>query len=1135
MKRTFLRHIFRALALAAALLAAPAARAAEYSFATLSIDEGLSQSSVNAMLRDSRGYIWIGTKSGLNRYGGERMENYYNDPSDESTIPGNDIHDIFEDSRGTVWVVAEGGVAVFDPLGRKFTRISCDGRPLHINSHALQPDGILMGGAGELYRYDYASRAVKPVATSGGSNRLYTSFEEWSDGRYLLGTRWDGLWVYNTASGRIDRLGITPERDIMACHVDSEGRLWVSAYGEGLKCYDRSGRILHHADAATLGNSIVLDMLCTGDTMWVSTDGGGLHTINIHSFETAPVGAGNQSLRSVIRLYEDPYGYVYAGTVRDGMTCITSSPMRTFTPGGSRRAMAVTSLLADGDKIWIGVDGDGIYLYEPDAGDRFTQQRATAGMKVTSLENYDSARLLLSTFDNGFHLFDKRSGALSPAPPMFAKIAEANAKKALSLDMRRLPGDKIAVMTDRIYVADLAKSTWEEAEATKVNSRLNEFYSDYRTILCHSEGEVISYEAGKGRVRTLAALPDRGITCAAYDGNRYIYLGTYSGIMQLDIETGDIRPMENKTPLPRHVTAMIIDNGRMWLAARGKVFLIDLNTGKTCRFDRYDGVDPNEFIYKSNLATPTRIYMGGVNGLLKIDRTEVGEYVDRKQCREPLLTDIKADGVALALLEPDGNYTLPYDHSAVSLRVDGGDTHPLRQSPFRFFINSPDGDNPIETADNTFTISRLAAGGRYDIYAQAVAPDGSWGSPRRVAIINVQRPWWRSPWAVAVYILLGLGFIATVMAYIIRRRKRMADKRMAVVRQETLEKEVGFLTQMNHELRTPLTLIYSRLKGMIDAMESSRIKDPSMLDELENIYQSTRRMRDIMNTTVDQWVKPEPGDGTAAETAAPTAEPETDTDPVDMSGMTVIIAEEDPDLRDYMAAHLQEMFGRVVTANGANALAEVKNNNPDLIITDALLSGKSGADLCRHIKRLSEYSHIPIVMLTTRVEDMSLRSGNDLGADIYITKPFDINQLAARCRMVVRTFHRVKQRYKGNAADILPRTTYNNESESFLLKIKEIIEENINQPGFGIDMIVEKMLMSRSSLYAKFKELTGQSLGAYVEDYRIGRAKEMLTTTDMTMSEISDALGFSTQRYFSTFFRKKTGMSPTEFRTQKHA
>ena len=133
---------------------------------------------------------------------------------------------------------------------------------------------------------------------------------------------------------------------------------------------------------------------------------------------------------------------------------------------------------------------------------------------------------------------------------------------------------------------------------------------------------------------------------------------------------------------------------------------------------------------------------------------------------------------------------------------------------------------------------------------------------------------------------------------------------------------------------------------------------------------------------------------------------------------------------------------------------------------------------------------------------------------------------------MLRSFHRVKQRYKSQAADILSRDNYNNEAETFLLKIKEVIECNISQPGFGVEIIVEKMLMSRSSLYSKFKELTGQSLGSYIDEYRVTRAKEMLTTTDMTMSEISDALGFSTQRYFSTFFKKKTGMSPSQFKNQ---
>ena len=116
------------------------------------------------------------------------------------------------------------------------------------------------------------------------------------------------------------------------------------------------------------------------------------------------------------------------------------------------------------------------------------------------------------------------------------------------------------------------------------------------------------------------------------------------------------------------------------------------------------------------------------------------------------------------------------------------------------------------------------------------------------------------------------------------------------------------------------------------------------------------------------------------------------------------------------------------------------------------------------------------------------------------------------------------------ASDTSPRGSSGHDSEPFMLKVTEVIEQNISQPGFCIDTIVQKMFMSRSSLYGKFRRFAGQSLGSYIGDYRLMRAKEMLTTTEMSIKEISDALGFSTQRYFSSFFRKRTGIPPSRFR-----
>lgn len=1134
MKKSF--HIILYIACA---LSAISARASDYLFSTLSLEHGLSQSTARSVLRDSRGFLWIGTKNGLNRFDCGQMECFFNDPDDASSIPDNDIIGIFEDRDGCVWIICEKGVATFDHKSHSFSRVEIDNRPLRVRSYFLRTDGVLFGGGGQLFFYDYDTRTVDSTPTLGGSNRYYTSIHKWGEDSFLLSTRWDGLWLYNELTGNIDRLGLCSDRDIMATHVDVDGNLWVSSYGDGLRCIDRGGRRVLQAGPHELGSGIVLDLLGIGDTLWVATDGGGIHTVDLPSRTISPLQTPydkrQQSLRSVIKLYNDDYGYVYAGTVRDGITCITSSPMRTFAMPPGNEGMALTSLVADGSKIWIGVDGDGITLCEPDDGYRFSRFPSTAGMKITSLEDFSDNLLIFSTFDKGFFLFDKRTGSLKRAPAVFDEIAAANSRKALPLDIRRLPGSRVAVLSDRIYIIDLAKDNdWREISATLVNSHLNEFYTDYRSMLCFTEGEIIRFDIPTQKVVTLASVPDRSISCAAFDGDRYVYIGTSSGIKRLDSASGEIIAMPNDTPLPRRVTSLVFDGGRLWIGAAGAVFLKDFNTGRFNKFDRYDGVLPNEFIYKATLATPSRIYMGGVNGLLKIDRADVPDFIARKPSLPVRLTDIDVDGMVLEASGSDDTYTVPYGHSTISMRVDGGEPHPLRKMPFRFFINSPDSENPIETSDNTFSINRLSGGGRYDIYAQAVAPDGSWSPPRRVATLNVSLPWWRTPWAIFFYIIMSFGFIAVVFAYFIRRRRRAAEKRLAQYQRESLEKEVGFLMEMNHELRTPLTLIYARLKGMIDGIRQNKNHDSQVLDELENIYQSTRKMRDIINTTVDQWVKPENEGDVAPEIKDNDIDNEMETPddtPVDLSEMSVIIAEHDPDLGAYIAENLRKIFGKVILSpDGKDAFTSVKNNNPDLIITDALLPGMSGADLCRQLKRLSEFSHIPIIMLTTRVEDMSLRGGHDLGADIYITKPFDMNQLAGRCRMVVRSFDRVKQRYKSNAADILPRDSYNNESETFLLKIKDVIEQNISHPGFGIDIIVEKMLMSRSSLYNKFKDLTGQSLGAYIEDYRITRAKEMLASTAMTMSEISDALGFSTQRYFSTFFRKKTGISPSQFR-----
>lgn len=1117
-----------------------------YLFHNISLSQGLSNPNVKSVFVDSYDYIWIGTQNGLNRYDKGKIKTYKRNPELSETLPDNNIIEIFEDGRDNLWVICSTGVAIYNRDKDSFVAVDTDGRPLRARSHHLQHNGVLFGGAGSIFFYDYATRTVTQRPTQGGSDKYYSAIHPWGRDRLLLTTLRDGIWIYNTKSGDVEPSEVYHGKRIMASHVDSEGELWLSEFGDGVMRVNHFTHPTRITKVETGENGVVRDILETEPgKLLFATDGDGIICYDKSTGVSERIDFDSDApstLRSANCLFHDTdRHYVYAGTVRGGMVSIKKSPLKTFRGVPETEALTVTSILTDNDKTWVGFDGDGLMEFNREATNNLLPVPSTAGMKVVSIDNFDPRHLIISTYDNGLFLFNKEREEISPVPKFISQISEKYRRSGIPIDVKRLPGNRIALISDKIYLSDLDGKKVAVLEPEGPSNKLKVFHNDMGNLFCFGENRVYAVDLDEDSLSTIFKVPGAVIECAAYDGDRYIYAGTSSGVVKYDFDTGNVSPPDKSMPGGSGVTAMTVNEDRIWLFALGKAFAKNLVNGAISVFGPDDGVLPNEFIYKAIVSSPHQILIGGVNGLLRISLPSMEDYI-RQDIPPPLsLREVFIDGLPVEI--NGGTARLPDSYNTVRLRFTGAGTHPLYPDPIRLFIGSKGINSTIETTDNTLTLGHLQAsqGGKYDIYASTLGPDGNWNEPVFMGAIMVPVAWWRKPIVIVAISILALATIVLATAFYTSKRRQRRNKIIEQNRRQSLEKEAGYLMNLNYEIRTPLTIIYSRLKSLLDNLDSKKENEEAMREELDNIFRNTNKMRDIINTTVELWKTSDLNTGEKLQLPdiskllpGNTEIEDSDNSDFDMSHLTVIIVEDDPELRELLSEALGKLFRRVIEAsNGNDALTHIKNSNPDLIITEARLPELSGIELCSIIKKTRQYSHIPVIMLTTRLEELSIINGSNFGADNYLTKPFDVAVLEQRCVSVLKSFDRVKQWYRRQASDIIPEDKrHSNDAEAFLLEIKKLIEENVNQTGFGVDDIVAKMLMSRSTLYAKFKELTGQSLGNYINDYKLNRAKELLAHTNMTMVEISDALGFSTQRYFSTFFKERTGKTPTAFRLE---
>ncbi|WP_419034053.1 response regulator [Parabacteroides goldsteinii] len=250
---------------------------------------------------------------------------------------------------------------------------------------------------------------------------------------------------------------------------------------------------------------------------------------------------------------------------------------------------------------------------------------------------------------------------------------------------------------------------------------------------------------------------------------------------------------------------------------------------------------------------------------------------------------------------------------------------------------------------------------------------------------------------------------------------------------------------------------------------------------------------------------------------------------------SVLIVEDEPELRDYLKSSLKEYFKQVyVAGDGVDAFNMAVQYQPDIVVSDVMMPRMDGFEFCRKLKGDLEISHIPIILLTARVDQDSAVQGYKEGADFYIPKPFDLEFLLTIARNLLKNREAVKQRYKNSNSVVSPKEdTISNADEVFMRKLNELISDQLENPDLDVNYVATQMAMSRASLYNKLKVLTDVSIGDYINKFRMARVMELLADKDLSILEVSERAGFTNQRYFSTVFKQVYGTTPSKYR-QEH-
>lgn len=831
-----------------------------YYFKQLSLKDGFP-AYVKCVLTEEKGFVWIGGPSGLGRFDGYELKQYVYHPDNAHSLPHNNIHQIIEDKQHNIWVLTEGGVARYQPLSDDFyIPKTPDGHPIIAQSVCLVPEGVVFGCRNKIIKYNYQSRSIaKPLKFITEDYFIVTSMIPWDKETLLCSSRWKGALLVNVRTGNATSPPFKCENDITDILIDTKEFIWTASYSNGIRCFARNGNLLasYNTQNSKLSNNIVLSIIERDSRIWIGTDGGGINILDpgtkeITVLEHIPGDSYSLPVNSIRCLYNDGEN-MWVGTIRGGLINIREVSMTTYkdTPLGNTGGLSentVVSIYEESvDKIWIGTDGGGVNLFNP-ITKKFKHFPTTWGDKVVSITNFSKDELLISIFTKGLFVFNKVTGTSRRLVIINEAINKQLVLSGRTINVHRNSPETFLLLDNHIYLYNKTSRLFSVVDESEDLELVGPF------ILIHSTPEN-TYLSGlhhiyrinhhTNKIESLySCATDTVISSVASDEQGRFWIGDNHGL-------GSYNPVTRKkeriqTTLFSNIKSVVCDRkGKLWIGANGMVFAWLMKERKFIPFGETDGVILNEYINRSRLLSASGdVYLGGINGLLQIDKNTTVEASENASLQ---LIDIKINSEPVKLQQKDRveRISIPWDTQMFAIRVMPYGHDIFRKRMYRFQIAGLNNQH-IDSYHPELIIRSLPSG-TYQIMVSYNTRTGDWTSPQQILTLIVMPPWYKAWWFILCLGLILSGGIVLVVFFTLRRKENKLKWAMKEHEQQVYEEKVRFLINISHELRTPLTLIHGPLNRMLKLLPA----DNSHYASLRRVYKQAQRMKDLINMVLD--------------------------------------------------------------------------------------------------------------------------------------------------------------------------------------------------------------------------------------------------------------------------------------------
>lgn len=398
---------------------------------------------------------------------------------------------------------------------------------------------------------------------------------------------------------------------------------------------------------------------------------------------------------------------------------------------------------------------------------------------------------------------------------------------------------------------------------------------------------------------------------------------------------------------------------------------------------------------------------------------------------------------------------------------------------------------------------------------------------------------------IVAFIVIMLLAVAVITTWRAVKATRRVNRRM----RELNDEQTRFFTNASHQLRTPLTLIAGPVNQLVEGKG-----DKQQLIQIiqRNVEQLQRLVSDVLlfrrenRATVDDSTVTTDEQIMASHKSVQDSRHDILINDNADELATVLIVDDNADMRAYLRTLLLDRYYVIEAADGQSGLKLAVESVPDIVVSDVMMPVMDGLAFCTHLKQHEATSHIPVLLLTARSSEQQYIEGLQTGADMYMTKPFSAELLLANIASLLANRQKLRQLFKTqNSSSELPtilalasgksraqHSTSISPDRRFLDAFLKAMDKHMSNTNLKIEVIGDEIGLSRVQLYRKVKALTGMTPIEILRETRLKRAIQLLKTTDKTVSEIANEVGFATPGYFSSCFKKQYDKYPTDVREE---